>query len=118
LVASMNVIKTNMPKLISERGFAFGLDLANQFGNGGAKSIYNKVQAGATSEADLIQKMRDEAVKRLENSTKIPAKAKPAIVKAAKERRDFFINSKDLDDGPLNLGAPPPPLPPIPLFLG
>lgn len=91
---SANNIKNKMPLLKSEREVAFGLDLANQFGDGGAKSIYDAC-AGA---ANLLEAMRDESVTRLKNNPKF--KKQPSIPAAAKDRRDFFIKTERLSNDP------------------
>jgi len=44
---SMIALQAVAPMIRSERGIAFMLDVANQHGDGGAKSIIQKVKTGA-----------------------------------------------------------------------
>ncbi len=93
---SVDKIKANMPKITSERGTAFMVDLANQFGDGGANSVYNAVEAASTTEADLLVKVRDESAARLESIFKAKGKSEQTrkkIVAAGLARRQFFIDT-------------------------
>jgi hypothetical protein len=94
--SSVDKITTNMAKITSERGKAFMVDLANQFGDGGANSIYTAVEAAAASEADLLDKARDESAARLETIFKAKGKSEQTrkkIVAAGIARRQFFIDT-------------------------
>ena len=92
--ASHTNIKNNMPKVHSELGVAFTIDLANQFGDGGAKKIYVAADAQTPSgtEKQLLEKMRDESVARLKSL--FPKQ--PAIAAAGADRRNFFLNESGL----------------------
>src|SRR5262249_43119976 len=92
---SFDQIKAKMPKITTERQVAFTLDLANQFGDGGAKKIYDKVESGVTDPKELMEKMRDASVERL---TALFPKL-PQVARAGKDRRDYFISQAPLDDG-------------------
>jgi hypothetical protein len=89
-------IKTNMPKITTERQVAFTLDLANQFGDGGAQKIYDQVQSPITDPIALLEAMRDASVDKL--STKFPDL--PQIAQAGADRRNFFITTDLLKDNP------------------
>ena len=99
--SSVDKIKASMPKVTSERGTAFIVDLANQFGDGGAKSIYTAVEAAATGEADLLAKARDESSARLSSIFTAKGKSEATIKKivaAGVARRQFFIDTPLLSD--------------------
>lgn len=53
--------------MTSERSVGFMLDLANQFGDGGAKSIYQAVHRDGMSEAELMGAIAAESVRRIRN---------------------------------------------------
>ncbi len=58
-------LQSSTPLIASERGVAFLLDVANQHGAGGAHSIYAAVAADRMAESELLQRMRDESVRRV-----------------------------------------------------
>lgn len=65
--SSIQRLKTDAPEIRSERAVAFMLDLANQHGDGGARSIYRAATqsvAGDTSEA-LLLALGQESVRRV-----------------------------------------------------
>jgi hypothetical protein len=82
---SLTRMKQFAPEVKSERGVAFTLDLANQFGDGGARSIHNTVLRPGMSEADLLAAMADESVRRRPDS---------------QARREAFLTTSFLSDGP------------------
>ena len=95
--ASFANIQAKMPKITSERQVAFTIDLANQFGNGGAKSIYDQAVAGLADPndpAELLGGMRDISVAKL--AAKFPKL--PQVARAGADRRDFFIETPLLVD--------------------
>ena len=81
-------------KLHSQRDFAFQVDLSNQHGDAGAKSIFNAVKDTAVSEAMLLQRMEDESVTRLENQFGVDSNE----ARATRDRRSFFRATKMLAD--------------------
>lgn len=83
------------PPIRSERGVAFMLDLANQHGNGGAKSIFTKVQKPGLSEAELLKAIQEESVARVRAQF-----GEGNEVVSTRNRREAFRTS------PLLLGAP------------
>lgn len=81
----------------SERGIAFMLDLANQHGDGGAKSIYNAA-APAADEPALLLALEDESVRRIEKQ--FGEGSKEAV--GGRERRRAFRTSPLLADSPFS----------------
>lgn len=94
---SFQMIHTQMPKLTMERAVAFALDLANQFGDTGAKSIYDAVESGINDQKPLLIAMRDRSTAKLK--TLFPNL--PQVARAGTARRNFFISTGLLDDTPL-----------------
>jgi hypothetical protein len=85
---SLAQIEQYAPELNSERAVGFMLDLANQFGNGGAHSIYQAVwQDGMTIPAAL-QAMANESVQRIQDAWKTGTQA----------RRQHFLTTDFLSD--------------------
>ena len=77
----------------SERGFAFLLDLANQFGAGRVAQQYAQKAAPGDSEASILIKLED-AFTELSN---------PQFQPQVRARRDFFRTTPMLSDQPLAL---------------
>ncbi len=107
---SSKAILTNMPKLTSERSIAFALDLANQFGDAGAKKLYDQAELGLTDQKALLVKMRDLSVAKL---TELFPKL-PQAAQAGADRRNFFLSTGLLADSVFKaaaggVGDPPPP---------
>jgi hypothetical protein len=94
---SRDNINNHMPKLTSELAVAFTIDLANQFGDPGARKIYDKAVAAIPNgtERQILEKMRDISVERL--TTLFPKQ--PQIAEAGKARRNFFLNESGLSNG-------------------
>jgi hypothetical protein len=95
-------------KIKTERGFAFLLDLANQHGPGGAKSIYTAAVKDAMTEKEALEAMAQESVARIRK--KFPPKAgekESVFERGGRERREFYLHTNLLQDTP-----PPPPPPP------
>jgi peptidoglycan hydrolase-like protein with peptidoglycan-binding domain len=88
--ASRKALRKYAPKMVTEREIAFMLDLANQHGDGGAKSIYRK--AGP----DLLA-MENESVRRLAAQFG----SNSAEVASTKARRSAFRTSALLRDEPM-----------------
>jgi peptidoglycan hydrolase-like protein with peptidoglycan-binding domain len=87
-------IDTSMPKITSERQVAFMIDLANQFGDGGAQKLYDSSQAGIDDPIALLGAIRDASVAKL--TTLFPTL--PQVARAGQDRRDFFIKTDLLAD--------------------
>ena len=73
--------------MTSERSVGFMLDLANQFGDGGAKSIYQAVHKDGMSESELMTAIAAESVRRIKNF-KAPTQ----------QRRQSFMSTSFLSD--------------------
>lgn len=82
-------LRPSAPSIRSERAVAFLLDLANQHGEGGSRSIYRAVAKPGVPEPDLLAAMADESVRR------VTAQFGPGspVVKATLDRRSFFRTS-------------------------
>jgi peptidoglycan hydrolase-like protein with peptidoglycan-binding domain len=63
---STRKIQATMPLVSSERGLAFMLDVANQFGDGGARSISRAVMIPGSSEPEFLLRVEQESVRRVE----------------------------------------------------
>jgi len=87
---SLNLIEQYAPQLNTERALGFTLDLANQFGDGGAHRIFQAVWQDGMAIPDALQAMADESVARIQD----PWKA------ATQVRRQHFISTNFLSDSP------------------
>ncbi|QXP83085.1 N-acetylmuramoyl-L-alanine amidase [Methylococcus sp. Mc7] len=74
--------------LRTERGIAFMLDVANQFGDGGLKKLYLAAHREGMAEMDLLEAIADESVERM------PDKFKQGV----RARRDGFLQTARLSD--------------------
>jgi hypothetical protein len=81
------------PRIQSERGIAFMLDLANQHGDGGAESIFRKVDAPGLSNDDLLTALQQESVARVRAQF-----GDGAVVQSTLARREAFRKSPALSD--------------------
>jgi len=84
------------PQIRSERGVAFMLDVANQHGDGGAESIFSKVQARGASEAELLGAVQQESVARVRAQF-----GDGPETRATQDRREAFRTTALLSDEPL-----------------
>lgn len=87
---SRAAIKAYAPQLASERAVSFIIDVANQFGDGGVKDLYQTVNKPGMTEMDLLEAIADESVRRM------PDKFKGGV----RARRDAFLNMPLLSDEP------------------
>lgn len=87
---SMSLIEQYAPQLNTVRAIGFTLDLANQFGDGGARRIFQAVWQDGMAIPDVLQAMADESVARIQD----PWKA------ATQVRRQHFISTNFLSDAP------------------
>jgi len=85
---SLTQVQQYAPQLNSERAVGFMLDLANQFGNGGARSIYQAVWRDGMAIGDALQAMADESVRRIQDPWKAGTQA----------RRQHFLTTGFLSD--------------------
>jgi hypothetical protein len=81
-------LKQFAPELDSERSVAFMIDLANQFGDGGARSIFQAVREDGMSQTDLLSAMAQESVDRIQDPFKAGTQA----------RRQHFLTTNFLSD--------------------
>jgi N-acetyl-anhydromuramyl-L-alanine amidase AmpD/peptidoglycan hydrolase-like protein with peptidoglycan-binding domain len=87
---SRAAVKVYAPGLISERAVAFMIDVANQYGDGGAKGLFETVNRPGMSEADALEAIADESVQRIADKFKGGVRA----------RRDTFLNTPLFSDEP------------------
>jgi hypothetical protein len=92
--ASLDRLRTDAPDIQSQRGFAFVLDVANQHGDGGARSIYRAVARPAMSEGEILAAMEQESVRRV--AAQFGAASNEA--RATADRRKFFRTVPWLSD--------------------
>ncbi len=93
--ASFEHIRVFAPAVQSERAIAFLLDLANQHGDAGAKSICTASLRPGISESDLLAKMEAESVARVRRQF-----GEGAEVESTRARREAFRESPLLSDAP------------------
>lgn len=86
---SLTVIQKYAPQLTTERAVGFMLDLANQFGDAGARRIFQAVVEDGMSLPDLLQAMADESAARMQDPFK----------SATQARRQHFLATSFLSDG-------------------
>jgi peptidoglycan hydrolase-like protein with peptidoglycan-binding domain len=94
--ASMTALQAEAPAIRSERGVAFMLDVANQHGDAGAKSILQQVQTPGLSEASLLAAVQTESIARVRAQF---GEGKETASTTA--RRTAFRTSALLSDGPV-----------------
>lgn len=87
---SLGTIRTYAAGISSERGIAFMLDVANQFGDGGLKRIHNQTVKPGMTEMDKLEAIADETVREM------PDKFKTGV----RHRRDGFLHSPYLSTEP------------------
>jgi Putative peptidoglycan binding domain len=92
---SLRQVQGFAPQLRSERAVAFMLDLANQFGDGGARSVFNAAARTGMSEAQILQALENESVARVQRQF-----GPGSIVQSTRNRRDAFRTSPLLSDQP------------------
>ena len=95
--SSLQFLHGFAPQITSERGIAFMLDLANQHGDGGARSIFRAViqaQPNLTG-AQLLAAMADESVRRVAGQFG----ANSPEAQSTRNRRNAFRLSPLLSDG-------------------
>lgn len=92
--ASLDRLQAEAPGIGTERGYAFLLDLANQHGDGGARSILRTVTRPGMGETQLLESMERESVRR------VAAQYGPASAEAAStaNRRKWFRTVPWLSD--------------------
>lgn len=87
---SRRTLQTFAPSLASERAISFMIDVANQFGDRGARNLFDTVSRPGMTEPDLLDAIAEESVKRMPDRFKGGVRA----------RRDLFLNTALLSDEP------------------
>ncbi len=95
---SLTQIRAFAPQVRSERGIAFLLDVANQHGDGGARSLFAAVARPGQSEAELLAAMEEESVRRV--AAKFGAGSDAA--QSTRSRRRTFRTTTFLSDEPFD----------------
>ncbi|AAU92699.1 N-acetylmuramoyl-L-alanine amidase domain/peptidoglycan binding domain protein [Methylococcus capsulatus str. Bath] len=90
---SLGKIRSYARDLHTERGIAFMLDVANQFGDGGLKKLYLAVHREGMAEMELLEAIADESVERM------PDKFKQGV----RSRRDDFLHTARLSDEAIDM---------------
>jgi peptidoglycan hydrolase-like protein with peptidoglycan-binding domain len=91
---SLTQIRAFAPQVKSERGVAFLLDVANQHGDGGARSIFTAVARPGLTEAQLMSAMEEESVRRVAAQHGAGSDA----AQSTRERRRAFRTTPHLSD--------------------
>jgi hypothetical protein len=91
---SLAALRLATPRLTAQRGCAFLLDLANQHGDAGARTIYRAAARPGMAEADLLAAMQRESVRRV--AAQYGAASDEAASTA--NRRQFFRATPWLSD--------------------
>jgi hypothetical protein len=90
-------VRSFAPQIRTERGIAFMLDVANQHGDGGAQSIFTKVNRPGLSEAALLAAIQQESVARLRSQF-----GEGAEVQSTQNRRETFRTTSLFLDEPFD----------------
>jgi peptidoglycan hydrolase-like protein with peptidoglycan-binding domain len=103
--SSLKILKGFAPEIRSERGVAFMLDVANQFGDGGAKRVTAAVRAARpgvfADESKLLVAIENETVARV--TAQFAGKRNgAAIIQSTKNRRVAFRTTALLFDAPFD----------------
>jgi N-acetyl-anhydromuramyl-L-alanine amidase AmpD/peptidoglycan hydrolase-like protein with peptidoglycan-binding domain len=88
--ASHKAIQQFAPDLKSERSIGFMIDVANQFGDGGAAKLYETVHTAGMDEKGILEAIADATVERVEDAFKTGVRG----------RRDHFLQTPLLSDEP------------------
>ena len=91
----LTAIAASTPEIHSERGFAFLLDLANQFGPGRIAQYYKSAAQPGATEAEILKQLED-AFTNL---------ARPQFQPQVRARREFFRTTPLLSDDPFTIPA-------------
>jgi hypothetical protein len=97
--SSLAGIQGFAPQLKSERAIAFMLDLANQHGDGGARSIFTAAAQAGMTEMQLLAAIEAESVARVQKQF-----GPGAITESTRNRRQAFRTSRMLSDDAFQAG--------------
>ncbi|HEY7390403.1 MAG TPA: peptidoglycan recognition family protein [Bryobacteraceae bacterium] len=81
--ASYDSLRRYAPDIRSERGVAFMIDVANQFGDAGAARLYSSVHRSGMNETEILEAVADASVEEVGDAFQTGVRA----------RRDHFLNS-------------------------
>ena len=95
---SLAGIRAFAPQVRSERGVAFLLDVANQHGDGGARSIFKAVDRPGLAEPALLAAMEEESVRRVSKQFG----AGGDVAQSTRSRRHTFRTTAFLSDAPFD----------------
>jgi len=87
---SYKAIQRFAPDLKSERSIGFMIDVANQFGDGGADKLYSTVHSAGMDEKSVLEAVADATVESIEDKFKAGVRA----------RREHFLQTPLLSDEP------------------
>jgi N-acetyl-anhydromuramyl-L-alanine amidase AmpD len=87
---SYKAIQRFAPDLKSERSVGFMIDVANQFGDGGAEKLYGGVHSTGMDEKTILEAVADATVESFEDKFKAGVRA----------RREHFLQTPLLSDEP------------------
>ncbi len=96
---SLQALHEYAPRVRSERAVAFMLDLANQHGDGGAKSIFESVDDPDLAESALLLAMESASVARVQRQYGNDSNE----AKSTKTRRQAFRQNPLLSNDPVDL---------------
>lgn len=91
--SSFRKVEGFAPDVRSERGVAFLLDVANQHGDTGAKSIFETIRRAGMSEAELLRATQQESVERVRRQF-----GEGNVVRSTENRREMFRATPLLSD--------------------
>ena len=83
-------IRSDVPEVRTERGIAFLLDVANQFGDAGVSHLCDAARRPGSGESDLLHSIADVSV------AKMPAAFKDGV----RARRNAFLTTRWLSEAP------------------
>jgi len=92
---SLARLRSFAPTIQSQRGVAFMLDLANQYGDGGAQRIFQAVALPGLSEPELLEAIEQESVARVRRQF-----GDGPVTDSTRSRREAFRVSALLSDKP------------------
>jgi N-acetyl-anhydromuramyl-L-alanine amidase AmpD len=89
---SYKALRRFAPDLVSERAVGFMLDVANQFGDGGAEKLYSAVHHSGMDEKSILDAVAEATVERVDDPFQTGVRA----------RRDHFLQTGFLSDEPFS----------------
>jgi hypothetical protein len=96
--ATITNLRTYATAIRSHRGYGFMLDLANQHGDAGARSVYTRVVTAQMTEDQALQAMSDESYRRVLVQYPLPR----TEAAATRHRRELFRTTTLLSTADFN----------------